>query len=642
MSATTTAGGARAERGSRLRHLVHRTAGRSRRPAKIVVLAIAAIYALYLVAANLLLATGLLGRLLTTKDGEMAVSYGSAFSLLPGRVVTRGFSLRFQDSSAQMALSFERATIDVDLFALLRRTFHVRRLRATETAFALRLKMDTAAGNERRLEAYPKIVGFSDPPLRTEPPRPARAEEDYDHWTVELEDIDASVHELWIMEYRYRGHGEVTGGFRLRPLRELWVDPSAFEASSGVLSIGDDDVLQVESGRLEARVDAFDVRVPSGAAVLRHVSARGGLRGAVTSLTPFGRMYLPQGAPELADGRGRAEINVHVDHGVVTPETRIDYETEHVQLRAPSFTLDGSLSIVVQGESAAGEEPRLRTSAHVETAALKLDSEAKAAIHVKDADASFTTDHSDLAATMAMHSASARVSSARAPDLRAMTPILPTDVSLSGSAGAAARFEARRDGADGRLDLALEDVRLRTSSFDVSASGSAWVNAAGADPRQAVAASGSGANLTAVRVAIDQKHVEGLDVAFRVPEGTLRLRPLPSLRAQTTLEVAPGDRAMHLVAALASLPKWVGEAAAKGPVRARAILRAGPSGVDFSRGHADNGRLTGQGGFRKNHNEARGAFLVRGGPLSAGVVVDDGRSTLVPFANEEWLSTHVP
>jgi hypothetical protein len=80
-------------------------------------------------------------------------------------------------------------------------------------------------------------------------------------WAVQLDDVDATFDELWILEYRYRGPAEVSGGFALSPLRTLWVGPAQLTLKHGALSAGEHAISS--DFTLEAKVTIAPVDLPS-------------------------------------------------------------------------------------------------------------------------------------------------------------------------------------------------------------------------------------------------------------------------------------------------------------------------------------------------------------------------------------------
>src|SRR5215471_17295310 len=94
----------------------------------------------YLIAANLVLRSSLIQGAVAGADG-MHLEFESAYSLLPGRANVRGLLLRVEDYNVQFQLSIEHGQLDIGLDELLRKRFHVYRVRAEGVSFLMRHKM---------------------------------------------------------------------------------------------------------------------------------------------------------------------------------------------------------------------------------------------------------------------------------------------------------------------------------------------------------------------------------------------------------------------------------------------------------------------------------------------------------------------
>jgi hypothetical protein len=596
-------------------------------------LVVAAAYILFLLAMNIFLGTGLFRSLANADEDTLRIDYRSAYSLWPGRVVADDLSLRFQDDNVQFLLEIERADIDVALFALARRTFHVRKVEAEGVSFRLRLKTDSPDENPQRLAAYPPIAGFTDPPVRPAEEDPPIPEEEYDLWTIHLEEVAASVRELWIQEFRYRGDGAVAGGFRLRPLRELWLAPSVLVTRGGALSIGDRDVLRGADGRLEAQIELFDVRVPTGAAVLRHVSARSSLHGEVVSVAPVADAYLADSEVQLLEGAGALSVDARLDHGVLGPATRLSYRTDALVIEQPPLR-----GRAVVEATARVEGDHLVAESRVPSATLSVAGESAA--YASDASAALTARHADLAGPLGLRRLEAGVSAARIPDLSKLQPALPRDVVLrGGSAGGALKLASEDGTIDGRLDVSLDRARMMSGDTDVTATGKIWVNAASEDVTRAVAFPASGVELERVSFGKGDAREDGLAASVRLDGAVLDRRSGPAFDSRVAVELRPGDRVMRIVASMVSLPEWVGAAAATSDVRARARLGVSGERIAVRDLAADVGRLSARGHLVAREGNAEGRIILRARPLTTGVeVAADGGVRIVPFAGHGWLS----
>lgn len=625
------------------------------RPVRIALLVLVIGYVLAMLASNVILRTGLLRSWLNTRPDRLHVDYASAWSPYPGRVLVRDFTLRFQDSNVQMIFDLEKIDMSVSLFDLTRKKFHVHGLDARGLSYRMRLKLESAEGQEGRLAAYPPIKGFPDPAVRTPKPHREITDEDYDLWTIQLDDIATSVRELWVMEYRYRGEGSIAGGMRLVPLRELWLPPCVLLTNDGVLSIGDQEILRGQRGRVEVQVDPYDVRIPDGTAVLRQVSARAEMSAEITSLAPFGSVYLRKMGVSLDGGRGPITISGRIDHGLVHPESRVEWKTGDATVRIPGgIALRGDLAFVGHvdagkgGATAALLDPEARPALIADVAQSKgrvwSGTEKEALVTIDDVRSVITTANTDLTAPFPLSAMKLDVSSLRVPDLRRVAALAGSkDVDVRKGALAATVRSSYRGGAlDARADVALDGVHVVTENVDVAAArGKIAALATSKDTQVGISFGGSTAALEDAGLRVKDSRVGGLGITVEIADGLVRTNKANGIDTTASVRVVPGDKVLALGASLASLPKALGEAPAGPDARANVRLHTDEKGVDVRLLEGRDGALVVRGRARKPKNAGMsGAFLLEVGILSAGVEIAGGETHVTPFAKTDWLDAH--
>ncbi|HMJ15580.1 MAG TPA: hypothetical protein VK524_29390, partial [Polyangiaceae bacterium] len=248
---------------------------------------------IYVIAANLVLRTHLLDDQVTGATKGLFLKIGSGWTVLPGRVYVEGVELHFEDYNVQFSLTLDKATVDISLFQLPMKTFHLTRVRADGVRYLFRHRVHSAKGHERRLALYPKIPGYSDPPLYEGPPTPPLTDEQYDLWTIQLEDVEANAKELWFLEYRFTGRARARGGFRLEPERDAQTERCTL-ALDGALRVGPQTVASKLEGWLHAQLDRHDPRIVQGAKIFSKISVNTELDANIPDLE-FTELYRSDG-----------------------------------------------------------------------------------------------------------------------------------------------------------------------------------------------------------------------------------------------------------------------------------------------------------------------------------------------------------
>lgn len=590
-------------------------------------------YLLYLVGANVILRTHLLRGWLSTDENKMKVEYASAWSAYPGHVRVHGLWVRYQDSNIQMLIRLEHATLRFAPLAATRKVVRIDKLTAEGTTFLMRHKVERLEGNEGRVKAFPPIEGFPDPPVEKKVPKPPIPDDQYDLWTIELADVTASVHEVWTMEYRYRGDGKLTGGFHLMPKRELWVTPSVMLTNGGVLSLGERDLIRGGEGRFEAQIDPFDTREPKGVEVLRHLTARVRQRGELASLGAVSDTYLPPDSPvHLEGGTGPIAIDIDVEHGVVQPTSRVTFTTGEAVVKAPPVTLKSDARLVAHVETT-GERPALVAELTIGHARVTPAADIRGVRAVLD------LGNADLTAPFEIARLTGSFDNAHFPDLRAWQPIAPEEMTFDGgSLDMAARADYRRGALDGRFDATIGQGRMTVGPFSMVCSGKVFTDVASDDVARSVSFPGAGLELKDIGLRLQGGHTDGLWLRSRLTGAKMVTSGAAGFDSAIAAESGPGDKTVELFTRMASLPDVTADVASGTKLDASLHLHVVPGELTVQVVRAKNGALETRGRLtKKKEKPMTGAFLMSVGPVYAGLELHDGKVSVRPLVGGSWL-----
>lgn len=292
--------------------------------------ALVAFELVYVIAANTILQTRSLDHWLTGATKGLVVKIESGWTVWPGRVHIENFELHFEDYNVQFLLSLDSADVVLSLWELPTKTFHLKRVRAEGARYLFRHRVHDTKGIEQRLALYPKIPGYADPPLYEGPPTPPLTDEQYNLWTIHLEDVDAGIKELWFLEYRFTGKGRAGGGFRMLPERDAQTERCTLKLD-GKLQAGPTTVFTKLSGRIGAQLDRHDPRIVQGAKIFGKISVDVDLHGDIPNLD-VSRLYASAGDLVLRGGKGPLRLRAKAKHGAWQAETALSYTTERIAI----------------------------------------------------------------------------------------------------------------------------------------------------------------------------------------------------------------------------------------------------------------------------------------------------------------------
>jgi hypothetical protein len=583
----------------------------------------------YLAVGNAVVRSQAIKRAVGSADGFM-LDYGSAYTLWPGHVRVRDFSLRVEDYNVQFEVALSDAELDIDLARLPFKTFRVTRLDASGVRFRMRHKLISVGDDAERVAAFPPIRGFADPPYFRGVRPPPIPDSEYDLWQVHIENVTARVQELWVMEYRLRGSGTAHGSFVVKPARWVQVRPASLDIASGTLSLGDHLVAGQVRGRLACDVGDLRVQEREGRQVLSDISASVQL-DLIGGKLDFVSAYLSRFGAVRYAGNAEWALDLDVKHGVVQPGSQVMMRAEPLVLRHSLGEARGRLALSLARDPRLAPDRLQLALTAPELRATRAESPA-AGPTLEALAAGLELYAVDLAGDMSLGAGQVAVRRIDVPDLGWFAP---PGTSLSGRG--AADFSVAREpngDLDGRAHLELEQAALTLPGF-----------AARADVASDVAISGAPHDLhaerlrlllNAARLTSDGKQSEPF--SLRLDGAGLRLRPADELQAQ-------GQLRLHVSSADALLPLVMSNpwrdlsstALDLETLEARAQLQLRRSSFELHRIDAHSGGLRVRGYLSKGEQQPHGALLLSSGPFNVGLTLSDGNTEVSPFVGDDWL-----
>lgn len=587
----------------------------------------------YLGVGNALLKTDLIQQAVASADG-FHLDFDGAYTLWPGHARVRNLSLRVEDYNVQFEVALAEADVDISLSELFSKKFHITRLVSNGTRFRMRHKLIAIGDDAERVAAYPPIKGFADPPYYVGVRPPPIPDADYDLWSLRLENVQARVTELWVMEYRFRGQGLASGSFMVKPARWVQVEPARLELEEGTLALGVHRVAEHVNGRVTCDIPDMHVQETEGLQVLRDILAGVRLRLAGGQLD-FLRAYLARFGSARYGGNAEWLVDVRVDRGVVKPESRVNLRAAPFEIRYESADISGDLMLsFARAPAPVFEQLVLALDAPQLTAARSANPAPSPRFDGVVGSVAF--DGVDLKREISLAEARAVVEKASAPSLAWFST---TDVALQGAATASLRIDRAADGsAAGQARLDAVDARVVYGSF--AAEGELRSQLAFTRGRD------RSSPLDMQKLAVSVEHA-------LLTSGDKRSQPFAlaldgaGLRVQPTGKVGvSGALRVHVSSTAALLPLVVG-APVRNVTRAALDLKGldAQAAIDFSRNNwkvrvvdARSGNLRLRGYLTQRTQQPRAAFLLSSGPLNVGVTLSDGNTDIAPFVADDWLA----
>lgn len=588
----------------------------------------------YLALGNVVLRSGVIKTSVEQAEG-FELDYSGAYTLWPGHVRLRDFSLRFEDYNVQFEIALATAELDISLTELAFKKFHVTRLDAQGTRFRFRHKLIVVADDAERVAAYPPIRGFADPPYYRGVRSPPIADEDYDLWEVRIERVTARVSELWVMEHRFVGEGVARGSFVVRPARWVQVEPAELLLERGRMTLGQHVVAEQVRGRIRCSIPDMQVQESEGRQVFRDISSSIRLeleRGQLDFL----QAYLARLGAATYSGRARWLIDANIQRGVVQHGSHLQVTTDPARAHYRGVSLEGGVSALLERNALLSPD-QLRLTWQVPRLEASRELSREAAPFVEELTGeqllSAVTLHGELALGAAKLSA-------RRVEVPSLGWFEVPKTELAGAVHADFSLQRSEAGAmSGRARLELNGGRVTRSDFGAQAELTCSLAATRASEARSPWQF-QRLNLVAARALLRDGQKQSKPFGARLDASGMRLAlsPQPSLQGNLKLHVSSTEALLPLV--VGSTIRDLGTALGDwGALDAQARLQVSGGGVAVTGIDARDGQLRLRGNVSKHGKHPSGAVLVSSGPLNVGVSFEGGASDVTPLVGDDWLVT---
>ena len=570
---------------------------------------------LWLIAAQALLWTPLLRRLLNAHAPRIHLQYTSAWSVWPGIVHARGFVLTGQDRGVEWRLALDELEADIAIGQLPSRLFHATQVHARGIRFALRRRAFVRGETPGFVRGLPAIDRFGPIPFKEEGPEDDLPDSRYRLFSVWLEGIEGSdVRQIWIDRWRVEGAAEVAGAFYLKPLRQVLVAPGVLRLHGATVTETATRVADGLQGTLQVSLRAFDPRRLTMERFFRSADADVALRGGFTGIRVFGG----------TGGQGPAAVLARMRRG------RIEQATVSADLGAAEFQDVAAESAALRAN--VGEKARARFD-------LIAPSVRHASLRASRVRVDLSGEAPDFAALKPPAVAAVDVSGGRIDDARVLGRRLFRSRRVQAGKGS---FDAHLEGPLHRLrGTARASLRrLAIAARGVNVRGDARVDAriADLDPWRGADLSGTRISVDDGRLVPDQEIGPGWWGRAVLPRARVRF---DTLRLDADLEARCRDARpiVGVYAHLKDLPGFLNSLFGMDGLSVRGTAHAGPDWLflpEVTAEGADGASVRAT--LRENTHSQRGAALLTVHGISVALDLNGGRSSLHLFGPGDFFA----
>lgn len=601
-----------------------------------VVVALVGWEVIYVVTANVVLATHLVDRMVNASAPDVEMHVNSGWTVWPGYVHVKDVTILVNDSDLQAMLYVEEATANVTLWSFLDRKLEIHGAHANGLKFWMRHRVAAITDDIReRVAAFAPIPGMEPPifdPVKRALPKPPKEK----MWRFEIHDGSAEGGEFWLQELHYVGPLRGTGGFYFWPLAEMTLYPIRGAADGGEVRIGDTTIARNVNVHVQASLGRFVMPDQKGLEQLR------GLDGHATMSVDMAdgdvmKAYEPSGLPKtwFTDGRFVAWLDFHDKHFTETTKTLFTGTLRSIP--KAGISVQGPVQVTGIGKPDGMIEAGFDTAGmQVHLSSLKSTAKAPWKLAKTSLRAAVQLElDKPIVLTIAAMQGHLSI-----PDLDWVAQL--TDGSLSAQGKIESDLAMKKNSKGdvvGTVETTLDDVRISAKSLATAVAGTVKTSFAA----KISSASAEQVSLGEVSLDLPQLTLRAGSRArttwLKASLPSLHFVQKPSPLLQSEIQVELGDSSILALPVEEQGPfaelaaKWL----FKGGASLRGALEASPPDWDFS---LERGRvgLVDAKGFVGAHGPAkRGAFWVSAQGFSAGIRVEGDVASVSPLVGEGWL-----
>jgi hypothetical protein len=608
-----------------------------RRLARLMLVLLAGFAVVYLTAANSFLRTRFL-RDVISAGPDVELDYASAYSVWPGRVHVRGFSLALQTHGDQLSVTADSGVVTISLHELLFSRFHATQLEAQGLRFRYRQKVTPEESRTTRVAAYPPISGYPDPPLYDGQESPPATDAEYDLWQIVLDDVQADLGEVWFLEYRYVGAGSVRGGFRLQPARSFALYPVRLELQSGKLSVGAEVAVERLDIELEGHIVHTDVQEDALAALAENMTGRLRLQAQNLDLAALDSRDNERSSWRL-HGRAGLTLAASALSGQLEPESSAELTGSDVSLSSPIGRWSGALTSQLrvgpdQRIDWVTSSPRLSIASASRQAGPSFDSP-RLAVELRGA---------RLATGPSLHGLDLDLPALLVPSLGwddGWVRRLGVASDIAGRVEGRAHVQLARDrGPAVRLQLSLTGATLATDDVRLALAGriEAELESVAGDARSS--AGRVDVELERVEIARGEEGSKPFRAAIRFPDPKLSLEPRFSLSTGVDIYAVPADPLLSLALGSPMLEDLAAGLFDLERLEAMARVNVNGGAVSCELTQAKSGALRGRGSWRSPaQGQAKGAFMISSKVANVGFSLVGAETKTSWLVADDWLAS---
>lgn len=579
----------------------------------------------YVLSANMLLASGLLEAWLSRSG--VVLSFRSATTLIPGKVVLRDVRLDSGGTRAGWSIEAARVDADIDVIASLSGRLTVGELVAEGARLRIPADADVgpAPGVETSLPGARAAVGPATigAPTLDAPALEAEADQ------IVIREAVVRLDEIRILGFRYEGRATARGsvlvvaaGTRMR---------AAIALQGGIVRAGSTTTPLARDVQAAIELHREAPPVPPGAGAWRPWSGEASIDARIESVSSLG----PLANVRLSGGTGVLSGKLALRRGVVLPGSSIEYEAAEVTAHVAGLIATGALRARFDGEGEAlrleadwrdvrvqPRAPPLLTSASSKSARLVLhtDRDLNGGVH-------FTGGLEPTKLVI--------------PDLRILNRIERAGVGRAVSGGSGELMvRSRRDfGCAWTVRAHLFGAALKLGAVDLAGDLELDTRLEGRRCAAPEVLTETVLSSTDTTLGPPEHRTDAFSANVRLARVRVDDWPSAALMAKFDARLDSTAPLLRAISSSGRVPASVDLLFGSGDVRAQGVISTGPKSVDVQVEEGYSGRTAFRGRWLKTVELERTLLIIERAPFAAGLELRESGLELQLVGARQWFDS---
>ncbi len=422
----------------------------------------------YLIAANVLLRTGLLTDLINKKPEKTNITWDSAVTYLPGFATVSNFELRSQTRKDQIYLRVAEADARISLVKLIFKTIHIRGVDAKDVDFRYRRRLDRPpkAGQEEDPDRepedtafWPEIPGLSNPPdPKPEDLYPLKKKKH--PWTIKIAGAEvAGPIKAAFGSVRIEGDGWVGGGVTVKPRETIRIHRARLGLDSTRVTFGPEVVTDDLSIDADLRFEPFPAKGAKIFDILGGVTGELSVAGNLSEKVAVSHVITP-GISTF--GAGNVTADLELKKGIVRAGSEYSLQSDAFHLWVMGLDAGGSATVSGNTVKENGEHV---TRMRVDLGAFQFVDPDDGSVDISGTGIALDAEWSGLsiAGHVPASSVTLDLPTAEIHDVSTFNALIPDDAEFtldSGTGKVTAKLEIKERVARGTIDLVAKEIAM--------------------------------------------------------------------------------------------------------------------------------------------------------------------------------------